>query len=88
MIDGKYYEKESIDIMLDNLDKKDKDLMKIIKMFLIGFVLCVLTSIIALTVSWHIYLYAPVVSDNSINGDSNTSLSNNTLDNTDIDVVP
>lgn len=58
-------------------------LFKIIITLIIGIFISVISGIVGLCVSWHIYLYAPVVeSTTSITGDSNVA--GNSFDNSNL----
>ena len=79
-------EKELYESRLEDKDKMINKLFKMNKMLIIGMFTVLTISVISLVIGWYIYLEAPVVEATNFNGDSNTNISNNSMDSSDIDL--
>ena len=77
------------ELYLSRLEDKDKIINKLFemnKMLIIGMFTTLIISVISLVIGWYIYLEAPVVEATNFNGDSNTNISNNSMESSDIDL--
>ena len=75
------------ELYLSRLEDKDKIINKLFemnKMLIIGMFTMLVINAISLVIGWYIYLEAPVVEATNFNGDSNTNISNNSMDSSDI----
>ena len=79
-------EKELYESRLEDKDKIINKLFEMNKMLIIGMFTMLIISAISLVIGWYIYLEAPVVEATNFNGDSNTNISNNSMDSSDIDL--
>ena len=79
-------EKELYESRLEDKDKIINKLFEMNKMLIIGMFTVLTISVISLVIGWYIYLEAPVVEATNFNGDSNTNISNNSMDSSDIDL--
>ena len=79
-------EKELYESRLEDKDKIINKLFEMNKMLIIGMFTMLTISVISLVIGWYIYLEAPVVEATNFNGDSNTNISNNSMDSSDIDL--
>lgn len=77
-------EKELYESRLEDKDKIINKLFEMNKMLIIGMFTMLIISVISLVIGWYIYLEAPVVEATNFNGDSNTNISNNSMDSSDI----
>lgn len=67
----------------DNIIKQQNKIIKtLIYVILTIFIVCSAS----LVIGWCVYLEAPVVESTNFTGDSNTNISDNTLDSTDMNV--
>ena len=79
-------EKSVYELRLEEKDKIINKLFEMNKMLIIGMFAMLTISTISLVIGWYIYLEAPVVEATNFNGDSNTNISNNSMDSSDIDL--
>ena len=79
-------EKELYESRLEDKDKIINKLFEMNKMLIIGIFTMFIISTISLVIGWYIYLEAPVVEATNFTGDSNTNISNNSMDSSDIDL--
>ena len=77
-------EKSVYEMRLEDKDKIINKLFKMNKMLIIGMFTTLIISVISLVIGWYIYLEAPVVEATNFNGDSNTNISNNSMNSSDI----
>ena len=77
-------EKELYESRLEDKDKIINKLFEMNKMLIIGIFTMLVINAISLVIGWYIYLEAPVVEATNFNGDSNTNISNNSMDSSDI----
>ena len=77
-------EKELYESRLEDKDKIINKLFEMNKILIIGMFTMLIISAISLVIGWYIYLEAPVVEATNFNGDSNTNISNNSMDSSDI----
>lgn len=77
-------EKSVYEMRLEDKDKIINKLFKMNKMLIIGMFTTLIISVISLVIGWYIYLEAPVVEATNFNGDSNTNISNNSMESSDI----
>ena len=77
-------EKELYESRLEDKDKIINKLFEMNKMLIIGMFIMLVINAISLVIGWYIYLEAPVVEATNFNGDSNTNISNNSMESSDI----